>query len=527
MRTDFLVIGSGIAGLSFALKTAKALPKSKVTIICKGKEAETNTQLAQGGIAVVLDKQNDSFEKHVQDTLIAGDGMCDKKVVSFVIREGPKRLNELIQYGAKFDETGDKNLDLAKEGGHSLHRVVHSGDFTGQEIQQTLLRQVKKTPNIDVLTETIAIDLITDRNFTSQKKNLKLNTCYGIYALDQKTNRVLNITAKITLLATGGLGQVYKHTTNSAISTGDGVAMAYRAGAKIKNMAFVQFHPTALYEKNQNSNFLISEAVRGFGAILRDPQGRAFMDKYDPRKELATRDIVARAIDTELKKSSADHVFLDCRTISKKEFVEHFPTIHKKCLSIGIDPSKSVIPVVPSAHYCCGGIATNDHAETNVKNLYACGECAYTGLHGSNRLASNSLLEALVFSHRAFESSKENIRTIYIRKGIPALDLKPEKRFEKDKFVADLELLKKTMSNSSGITTTFELLSNGIKTLTGLKRKYIAKKTGKIDPARLELVSMITAGLLILRDAKKRKQNKGVYYNKDLCKSFDHSPHIL
>ncbi|MDI1354495.1 MAG: L-aspartate oxidase [bacterium] len=516
MKTDVLVIGSGIAGLSFALKTARALPKATVTVICKGKEAETNTRLAQGGIAVVVDTVNDSFEKHIYDTLSAGDGLCNTKVVEFVTREGPARLEELVRYGAQFDRTADKMLDLAKEGGHSLHRVVHAGDFTGLEIQQTLLAQVTNTPNILVLTETIAIDLITEKDLHTTKHSGKKNKCFGAYVLDQKTNKIVKIAAKITMLASGGVGQVYKHTTNSAIATGDGIAMAHRAGAKIKNMAYVQFHPTALYEKNKDANFLISEAVRGYGGILRNSRGIAFMGNYDSRKDLATRDIVARAITSELGKSGDDHVFLDCRQIPKADFIKHFPTIYKKCKRIGINPRATMIPVVPSAHYCCGGISTDPNGETSVTNLYACGENSYTGLHGANRLASNSLLEALVFSHRAFKNSVKKIKTQPYKKNIPNLLLSKDRQPQTKAIHRAVVSLKETMSANSGITTSYKQLNKAILLLKDLQTKTPRRQGEAIHARTLELNNMIDTGLLILKDAKRLKKNRGVFYNTDL-----------
>jgi len=412
IEKDVLIIGSGIAGLSFALKIAKARPDLSICLITKSNKAETNTRYAQGGIAVVLDKLTDSYQQHIDDTMKSGGGLCNKKVVEMVVKKAPERLKELLEWGVEFDKNPNGDFSVALEGGHSYPRILHHKDFTGFEIEKKLLRYIRQYPNITIHPHYFAIDLITK---LSDNSNIK--TCYGAYVLNEKDNSVNMIKAKVTMLASGGSGQVYKTTTNPLIATGDGVAMAQRAGAKINDMQFIQFHPTAFYDKNINPSFLISEAVRGFGAYLVNNEGIRFIFEYDIRGELATRDIVSKAIYCELWKSGKENVYIDCRHLNIKDFIYHFPGIYNYCIKNGIDISKHLIPVVPAAHYQCGGIAVNEHSETSTSNLYACGECSFTGLHGVNRLASNSLLEAIVFSH---EASLQLLKTIdSIKKQLP------------------------------------------------------------------------------------------------------------
>ncbi|MGE3825432.1 MAG: L-aspartate oxidase, partial [Bacteroidia bacterium] len=372
IQTDFLVIGSGIAGLTFALKTAQKLPDATITIITKADEGESNTKYAQGGIAVALDKVFDSYQKHIDDTLVCGDGLCNPEVVELVVKEGPERLKEFIEWGANFDRNKSGNYDLGREGGHSVNRILHHKDVTGFEMERTLLAQIHAAKNITVLQHHFAIDLITNHHRPGKASKWRsYNQCYGVYSLNRATGTIEKIISKVTLLATGGAGQVYRNTTNPIIATGDGVAMAHRAKALITNMEFIQFHPTALYNPGESPSFLISEAVRGFGAKLKTKDGQPFMHKYDSREELASRDIVARSIDTELKARGDEFVYIDCRHLDRDKFVAHFPNIYNKCFSLGIDITEDMIPVVPAAHYMCGGIDVDEWGRSSIKNLYA------------------------------------------------------------------------------------------------------------------------------------------------------------
>lgn len=508
LQTDFLVIGSGIAGLSYALKIAEAMPEKLVTIICKSKARETNTKYAQGGIAAAMPECQNSIESHIKDTLKAGGRLCDKRVVEFVVKESANRLKELMDIGVNFDKTSSGSYDLAQEGGHSEQRIFHRGDYTGLEIEKKLLAAVRKKKNIVFMENTIAIDLITNQ----KKKGLNSeNECYGASVLT-KSNKIEVILSQLTLLATGGVGQIFEHTTNSSVATGDGIAMAWRAGAKIRHMEFIQFHPTALYEKDGHTPFLISEAVRGYGGILKTASGEPFMQKYSLQKDLATRDIVSRAIQNEIRRQESPFVFLDCTHISKKEFLKHFPTIFTKCVGLGIHPSKRMIPVKPAAHYCCGGITTDDYGRTNVKRLYAIGECASTGLHGSNRLASNSLLEALVFAHRAAGDGIKFARGQFPKVVIPELIFKISSR----SVINNVHLLKRTMSESFNITTTDMQLKNCLSIVEDLALRYQLTRNSEISTQILEFRNMIDVSRIIIKSALKRRTNRGVYYNADL-----------
>jgi L-aspartate oxidase len=500
IQTNYLIIGSGVAGLTFAVKIAERFPDKKVTIVTKANENESNTRYAQGGIAIVTDKIEDSYEKHIQDTLICGDGLCDESVVEMVITEGPKRLKELIEWGAKFDKNTEGTLDLGKEGGHSENRVVHHKDQTGQEIQRAILSQVHQKENITVLDYHLAIDLITENN-----------RCLGAYVLDQKTKEVLTFQSEFTLLATGGIGHLYGHTTNPVIATGDGIAMAYRAHAIIKEMEFIQFHPTALYDASTGTSFLISEAVRGFGAYLRTKKGHRFMPDYDSRGDLASRDIVSQSIDLELKKTGDECVYLDCTHLDLDGFKKHFPMIYERCKSVGIDIAKDWIPVVPAQHYLCGGIVVDKNGKTSVENLFACGECSRTGLHGANRLASNSLLEALVYSDKIYHyladtSSEKNqfIGTVSDWKVTKKPEIKPDYVAETK---AELQLL---MRQNAGIVRNDADLLKAMEKLSYWKNEVDQQiKSHNVNGELYELQNMITIGILIVQQSIDRKENRG------------------
>jgi len=518
-RTDFLVIGSGIAGLTYALKMANRFPERKVLVMTKAVADETNTKYAQGGIAVVNDLENDSFAKHIEDTLIAGDGICNEKVVEIVVKEGPERVQEIIDWGARFDKEEDGDYKRGKEGGHSEFRILHHKDVTGKEMERALLDAVNRQPNIEFIHHCFVIDIITQHHmgFLVTKSTPDIE-CYGVYVLNLETNRIEKIISKITVLATGGNGQVYRTTTNPSIATGDGVAMVYRAKGKIENMEFIQFHPTALYEPGVRGHaFLITEAVRGDGGILRNIKGEAFMERYDPRKDLAPRDIVARAIDSEMKRTGTEHVWLDCRHFSKEKFTEHFPNIYAKCLSIGIDITQNMIPVAPAAHYSCGGIKTDEWGRSSVKHLYACGECASTGLHGANRLASNSLLEAMVFAHRCFLDSAEIIKDIEFNTSLP--DWNAEGTTEPREMILitqSLKELQQVMSDYVGIVRNDVRLQRAMRRLDLLwEETEHLYQSSSLSPQLLELRNMITVGYLIVKGASFRKESRGLHYNTD------------
>jgi L-aspartate oxidase len=510
-RTDFLVIGSGIAGLSFALKVAE---HGTVTIITKSNEEESNTKYAQGGIAAVL-YEGDSHEKHVEDTLIAGAGLCDEHIVRIVVEEGTERVKELIALGANFDKKPGGEYDLAREGGHSENRILHYKDTTGYEIERALLAKVHNHKNITVYDHYFSIDIITQHHLgqvvTSQTPNI---ACYGTYVLNTRTGKIETILAKTTVMATGGAGHVYATTTNPVIATGDGIAMVYRAKGHVRDMEFMQFHPTSLYNPNEHPSFLISEAVRGFGAVLRTIDGKEFMNNYDKRESLAPRDIVARAIDTEMKIRGEDFVYLDCRHLDRKGFIEHFPNIYNKCMSVGIDPFKSMIPVVPAAHYLCGGIVTDEHANTTIQHLYAVGECAGTGLHGANRLASNSLLEAVVFAHRAAIAAIENNRQSSFNEEIP--DWNAEGTDYPEEMILITQSKKEVqqiMSNYVGIVRSELRLKKAFDRLEILynENEALYEKT-TISPRLCELRNLICIGYLIIKHAMRRKESVGLHY---------------
>jgi len=518
LKTDFLVIGSGIAGLTFAVKMAKRFPERTITILTKANTDETNTKYAQGGIAVVNDLENDSYEKHIEDTLIAGDGLCNREVVEIVVKEGPQRVDEIIAWGARFDKDVEGDYMRGREGGHSEFRILHHKDITGYEIERTLVEEAAKYPNIQIHNHWFVLDIITQHHlgYLVTKSAPDIN-CFGVYALNLKTNNIEKILSRVTVMAAGGAGQVYRTTTNPKIATGDGIAMAYRAKARIENMEFIQFHPTALYEAGISPSFLITEAVRGDGGILRNKDGEAFMQRYDPRADLAPRDVVARAIDNEMKRTGTEHVYLDCRHMDHQKFSEHFPNIYAKCKSIGIDVFEQMIPVAPAAHYCCGGIKTDKVGCTSIQNFYACGECASTGLHGANRLASNSLLEALVFAHRCAEDAAAKIEGIAYREDIPDWNLSGTT--EPKEMILITQSLKESqqvMSDYVGIVRNDIRLHRASSRLDLLHEETEdLYKTTTVSPQLCELRNLITVAYLIVKSAQFRKESRGLHFNTD------------
>ncbi len=520
IQSDVLVLGAGIAGLTFALKIAHQRPGLKVTVLTKTHESESNTRYAQGGVAAVWNQETDSFEKHISDTLIAGDGLCNENIVEIVVKEGPERVQEIIDWGARFDKNKSEKYDLGREGGHSENRILHYKDLTGWEIQRTLTEQANLAPNIEVLEHYFAIDLITQHHLGQTVTRVTPGIeCYGAYALNKKTGEIDTLLARVTVLATGGAGQVYRSTTNPVIATGDGIAMVYRAKGRVENMEFMQFHPTALYHPaGDNPSFLISEAVRGFGGILKTPQGQEFMHKYDERGSLAPRDIVARAIDREMKIYGVEYMCLDCRHLDPDGFEAHFPTIREKCLSIGIDPMKDMIPVTPACHYLCGGIRTDELGRTSIDRLYAAGECTSTGLHGANRLASNSLLEAMVFAHRIYLDVLENIDRIPgAKQGIPDWDARGTTEPEELILITQsLKELKDIMSYYVGIVRSNVRLKRAMDRLYLLYQETedLYHKTS-ISPQLCELRNLITIAYLITRSASMRRESRGLHYTTD------------
>ena len=524
IRTDFLVIGSGIAGLSFALKAAE---HGTVSIVTKKDKLESSTNYAQGGIASVLGS-DDSFDLHVADTLKAGDGLCHKDVVDLVVRSGPERLRDLEEWGVRFTKSKkdpSSRYDLGKEGGHSKRRIAHASDFTGQAVEKALIESIESNENIKIYENLIAIDLIIQSkvNRWGRFGVDREDTCWGAYVLDIKENRILTYVAKATLLATGGAGKVYLVTSNPDIATGDGIAMAYRAGAKISNMEFIQFHPTFLYHPEAKS-FLISEAVRGEGGTLRLKDGTPFMKSYHQMGDLASRDIVARAIDNELKRSGAECVFLDI-TQKDSDFVKRrFPNIYQRCLSFGIDMTRELIPVVPGAHYICGGVVADKDGETSIKGLYACGESAFTGLHGANRLASNSLLEALVFSHRASRRCVENIEVDRrCPPEIPQWDSCGAVDSDESVVVSqNWDEIRRLMWNYVGIVRSDKRLKRAKRRIDLLQEEiaeYYWDFTITSDLVELRNIAVVAG--LIIDCALTRKESRGLHFNKDYPEKND------
>jgi len=521
IETDVLIIGSGIAGLRFAIEVSEF---AEVYIVTKKDKAESNTNYAQGGIASVL-SPDDDFELHIKDTLSAGDGLCNRDAVELIVREGPGEIQKLIELGTQFSINNSGRLDLAKEGGHSRSRIVHAKDLTGYEVERALLKRISEIKNIHLLENHFAIDLITEHHIGKKRKSSdeKIH-CWGAYVFDVKKGEVHTFISKVTLLATGGLGQAYLHTTNPPIATGDGFAMAYRAGALIGNMEFVQFHPTALFESDSENRstkpaFLISEAVRGFGAKLRLKNGEEFMHKYDPRGELAPRDIVARAIDSELKKSGDSFVYLDLTFKNPDEVKEKFPNIYAKCLEKNIDITRDLIPVIPAAHYACGGVVTDFEGQTTIENLFATGEVAMTGVHGANRLASNSLLEALVFSKNAARACRRVIlnHQYNLPEGIPDwIDTSRLTTEEQILISQSRHEIREILWDYVGIVRSNERLNRALRRC---KLIYEEVKSmydeSKISEEILELRNLIEVAYLITYSASLRKESRGLHYNID------------
>lgn len=521
MECDFLVIGSGIAGLSFALKAARL---GRVVLVTKKRDVDTATNLAQGGIAAVL-SDDDSFLMHEKDTLISGAGLCDFDVVKMVVREGPSRVRELVELGVKFvrEEKNSSRLSLGREGGHSQRRVAHAYDLTGKEIERALLEKIKGIDNVIIYENYMAVDLLVVDN---GGENEKLKRCVGAYVLEEK-GRVEAYTAKVTVLCTGGSGKVYLYTSNPDIATGDGIAMAFRAGAKVANMEFVQFHPTCLYHRKAK-NFLISEAVRGEGAILLDERGRRFMEKYDTRMELATRDTVARAIDHEMKERGIDCVYLDITSKGTGFLEKRFPNIYTKCRSLGIDISREPIPVVPAAHYMCGGVITDSWGRTSIQGLFALGETACTGLHGGNRLASNSLLEAVVYSENAFQFCESHWQ-----------EIKRSQFYQVDEWMAgragplseeilinhNWDLIRRTMWNYVGIVRSTKRLELAKKRMIDIAMEIEQHyRDYYVTQNMVELRNITWVAMMIIHAALKREESRGLHYVIDYPEMKTESP---
>ena len=516
MHADVLVIGTGIAGLSYAVRLANQCPDKKIIMISKRDLLESNTKYAQGGIAVVSNFINDSYADHVEDTLRASDYTSDPKVVDFVVREGPMRVQELMDWGADFDKSG-ASLHLGKEGGHSAKRIVHHKDQSGLHIQNALIAKARAQDNIQFFENYSLVDLITDHHLQGEKHG----RCYGAYVISIKDEEIIKITSQLTVLSTGGAGQVYAHTTNPNAATGDGLGAAYRAKVQVENLHFVQFHPTALYPKVDGNTFLISEAIRGAGAILRNDKGEAFMHKYDAQLDLAPRDVVSRAINAEMQKHNTSHVYLDVTNIDQIILEQEFPTIMSTCMKLGIDISKSFIPVLPAAHYFCGGIDVDENGQSSLSALYGIGECSHTGLHGANRLASNSLLEALVYAARAAEhaaqSLQKNILPTSFFDGVPdwlgTEDVSNERIAQISLLRSDLQQI---MSAHVGIIKSGDSLGLAEKALQNVYASTEALyQKNKLTPQLTTLRNLVSVAYLMVKQSQKYSENKGVYYNQD------------
>ena len=513
-KVDFLVIGSGIAGLSFALKAAA---HGSVCVITKTKLEETNTSYAQGGIASVT-YEPDTYEKHIKDTLVCGDGLCDPEVVKLVVEEAPSQIRQLIDWGTQFDTTPNGRYELAKEGGHSEYRILHHKDQSGAEIQRALSETVRRHKNIEILEDCFAIDLITQHHLgITIRRYMPGINCYGAYVLNLNNHSIETILARVTVLATGGVGNLYHTTTNPPSATGDGISMVYRAKGIIENMEFVQFHPTSLYNPQERPSFLISEAVRGYGAILRTLDGSELMTKYDPRGSLAPRDIVARAIDNEMKISGEDFVYLDATHLDPEGVKSHFPTIHSKCLTLGIDITRDYIPVVPAAHFLCGGIKVDSWGRTSINRLYAIGETASTGLHGANRLASNSLLEGIVFASRAIEDAVSVFQSYGIQESVP--DWNDEGMTFPEEMILITQHQKEVqqiMSSYVGIVRSNLRLQRAFSRLEIIyqESEELYQKS-KLSRKLCELRNLINVGYLVIKMARERRESRGLHYTLD------------
>jgi L-aspartate oxidase len=511
---DFLVIGSGMAGLKFALKVADS---GKVAVITKAVLNDTNTSYAQGGIASVT-YEPDNFNKHVEDTLVAGDGLCNPRVVEMVIQDAPEQIQQLIRMGVEFDREPSGRFDLSREGGHSEHRILHHKDNTGFEVQKVLGETVRKHPNIDIFEQCFAIEIITQHHLGKLVKRYFTDIeCYGAYVLDLKTGLIHTFLSRVTMIATGGIGNLYHITTNPLIATGDGIAMVYRAKGIIDNMEFIQFHPTSLFNPGERPSFLITEAMRGHGAVLRNYNGEDFMLRYDERGSLAPRDIVARAIDNEMKISGDEFVYLDCTHLDEKDLKQSFPNINEKCISLGIDIGRDMIPVVPAAHYLCGGIKVDINGCSSIQRLYAAGETASTGLHGANRLASNSLLEAMVYADRSAMHALSNIHNYSIQTNIPQWNDEGTTHPEEMVLITqNYKEVQQIFSYYVGIVRSSLRLKRAMDRLENIfhetEELYIKSK---LSLKLCELRNMINAGYLIIKAAHQRKESRGLHYTID------------
>lgn len=514
-RFDFLVIGSGIAGMSFALKVAH---KGKVALVCKSGLEEANTYFAQGGVASVTNLITDNFDKHIEDTMIAGDWLSNRVAVEQVVRNAPQQIKELISWGVDFDKDEKGNFDLHREGGHSEFRILHHKDNTGAEIQDSLIKAIKSHPNITVFENHFTIEILTQHhlgvNVTRQTPDIQ---CYGAYIMDIETGRIDTFLSKVTLMATGGIGAVYQTTTNPMVATGDGIAMVYRAKGTVKDMEFVQFHPTALYHPGDRPSFLITEAMRGYGGILRTKDGKEFMQKYDKRLSLAPRDIVARAIKNEMDTRGDEHVYLDVTHKDSEETKKHFPNIYEKCLSLGIDITKEYIPVAPAAHYLCGGIQVDSDARSSINRLYAVGECSCTGLHGGNRLASNSLIEAVVYADAAAKHSLKTIDVLDFQKNIPAWNDEGTRSLEEMILITQsVKEVGEIMSVYVGIVRSDLRLKRAWDRLDILYEETESLFKRSVASKEIcELRNMINVGYLIMRQAMERKESRGLHFTLD------------